>query len=80
MIKALSERLSEGGVLLFVDWVSSPESGFPPFTTPKDSAVKHEVAHLGFGKSELDKWFKDAGLGCFDWKWVINKASCRCFS
>lgn len=68
MVKALAERLADGGVLVIVDWVASSESGcdIPPL---KDIPVAHTVNHMGFTEEDLRKTFEKAGLGDWGWKW-----------
>lgn len=75
MIQKLSERLGQGGVLLFVDWVAPSESGCSAPKPPENHPVRHTVSRMGFEKKELDEWFKDAGMADFGWKWFSSRSN-----
>jgi SAM-dependent methyltransferase len=74
MIKRLSERLGQGGILLIIDWVSSTESGCSPFNSGHDHPVHRTVSHLGFKQKEIGTWFEDAGLQSFTWRWAAKRS------
>jgi SAM-dependent methyltransferase len=74
MVKRLSERLSKGGVLLIVDWVSEAESGLESFRPPGDSPVRHTVSRFGFEEKEVKDAFKKVGLTGWDWRWFSSRS------
>lgn len=69
MIRKLSERLAEGGVLIVVDFFSGPE-GEPeqPMAIATDNPVRHTVIKSGFREMELKESFEKAGLGAWGWR------------
>ncbi len=60
MIKKLHERLSEGGVLVIVDWLGMGLGGFGE--EGKKLPGAHTVAHFGFSEKEMKKLYEGAGM------------------
>lgn len=74
MIRKLSQRLVEGGVLVIVDWVSHAESGCEPPKPLADSPVKHTVSKHGFTEGEVKAGFEEAGLEGWGWRWFAERS------
>lgn len=75
MIRRLSERLVEGGVLIVVDWVSHAESGCEPPKPAADSPVRHTVSKHGFTEGEVEAGFRGAGLEGWGWRWFAERST-----
>ncbi|VUC34041.1 unnamed protein product [Clonostachys rosea] len=74
MVSKLADRLSDGGVLLIIDWVSPSESGCQPLLPPPDSEVQHTVSRMGFEEKEVRGYFEQAGLDSIGWRWFSEKS------
>lgn len=73
MIQSLTGRLSDGGVLLIVDWVAGSESGClkPEW---EGGAVSHTISQMGFTEGEVKGWFGKAGMENWGWKWFSERS------
>ncbi|KAM5344874.1 hypothetical protein ACJ41O_010736 [Fusarium nematophilum] len=69
MIERLTERLSEGGVLVIVDWVAVSESGCPEAEQAKKLS-NHTMTRMGFTEADVRGGYEKAGLEGWGWKWA----------
>lgn len=75
-IRRLVDRLKPGGVMLVIDWATSPEKyrqqlGRPHHHVDHDHGpgsypAAHTVAHDSFAKEQMEEALKNAGCGAVD--------------
>lgn len=73
MVKKLTERLADDGVLLIIDGVAADESGCKPLIPP-EGPVKDTVHKFGFMKEAVMSWFDSAGLEACALKWFSSRS------